>query len=92
MFADDGTQSKWFHVDNEASGTRFGFTGTGQALPGLRYGFRIELDLQSNESQRVTFGTATAPGIVSNFPGHDEETAASPSVTWMLGLKEAGAA
>ena len=30
MFADDGTQSKWFHVDNEASGTRFGATGTGR--------------------------------------------------------------
>jgi hypothetical protein len=70
LFADDGTQSKWFHVDNEASGTRFGFTGTGQALPGLRYGFRIELDLQSNESQRVTFGPT---GPVSNFPGHDED-------------------
>jgi hypothetical protein len=70
LFADDGTQSKWFHVDNEASGTRFGFTGTGQALPGLRFGFRIELDLQSNESQRVNFGPA-AP--VSNFPGHDED-------------------
>jgi hypothetical protein len=72
LFADDGVQSKWFHVDNEASGTRFGFTGTGQALPGLRAGFRIELDLQSNESQRVNMGGAgTAP--VSNFPGHDED-------------------
>jgi hypothetical protein len=70
LFADDGTQSKWFHVDNEASGTRFGFTGTGQALPGLRYGFRIELDLQSNESQRVAFSPA---GPQSNFPGHDED-------------------
>jgi len=66
MFADDGTQSKWFNVDNEASGTRFGFTGTGQANPGLRYGFRIELDLQSNESQRVNFSAA---GPVSDFPG-----------------------
>src|SRR5918993_3900350 len=55
LFADDGTQSKWFHVDNEASGTRLGATGTGQAMPGLRYGFRIEFDFQSNESQRVTF-------------------------------------
>jgi hypothetical protein len=70
LFADDGTQSKWFHVDNEASGTRFGFTGTGQALPGLRAGFRIELDLQSNESQRVNFSGA---GPISNFPGHDED-------------------
>ena len=69
LWADDGEQNKWFHVDNEASGTRFGITGTGQALPALRFGFRIELDVQSNESQRVTFGTATTPGIVSNFSG-----------------------
>ena len=67
MFADDGTQSKWFHVDNEASGTRMGATGTGQAMPGLRYGFRLEFDFQSNESQRVNFG-ATSPQ--SNFPAH----------------------
>jgi len=66
LFADDGVQSKWFHVDNEASGTRFGFTGTGQAMPGLRYGFRIELDLQSNESQLVNFSPT---GPVNNFPG-----------------------
>jgi hypothetical protein len=66
LFADDGTQSKWFHVDNEASGTRFGITGTGQALPALRFGFRIELDVQSNESQRVTFSPT---GPLSNFPG-----------------------
>ena len=56
MHADDGTQSKWFHVDNEASGTRLGVTGVGQAIPGLRAGFRIEFDFQSNESQRATFG------------------------------------
>ena len=70
MFADDGTQSKWFHVDNEASGTRLGTTGTGQAMPGLRYGFRLEFDFQSNESQRVNFN-ATTPA--SNFPAHDED-------------------
>jgi hypothetical protein len=77
MFADDGTQSKWFHVDAEPSGTRLGVTGTGQALPTLRYGFRIEMDLQSNESQRVTFtpqaGVGTA-GPQSNFPGTDDDT------------------
>lgn len=70
MFADDGTQSKWFHVDAEPSGTRLGTTGTGQALPGLRYGFRLEFDFQSNESQRVNF---SATGPVSNFPAHDED-------------------
>ena len=73
LFADDGTQSKWFHVDNEASGTRFGFTGTGQAMPGLRYGFRIELDLQSNESQRVTFSPAHWHRIARTSPAHDED-------------------
>src|SRR3990170_5959814 len=65
LFADDGVQSKWFHVDNEASGTRFGFTGTGQASAGLRYGFRIELDAQSNESQKATF---TTRGPISPLP------------------------
>jgi len=73
LFADDGTQSKWFHVDNEASGTRFGITGTGQALPALRFGFRIEVDLQSNESQRVNFGSGANTPPTSNFPGHDED-------------------
>jgi hypothetical protein len=70
LFADDGTQSKWFHVDNEASGTRLGATGTGQAMTGLRYGFRIEFDFQSNESQRVNF---SGTGPISNFPAHDED-------------------
>ena len=70
LFADDGTQSKWFHVDNEASGTRLGATGTGQVMPGLRGGFRIEFDFQSNESQRVNFSAA---GPISNFPAHDED-------------------
>jgi len=75
MFADDGTQSKWFHVDAEPSGTRLGVTGTGQALPTLRYGFRIEMDLQSNESQRVTLSPqAGGNGPQSNFPGTDDDT------------------
>ena len=69
LFADDGVQSKWFHVDNEASGTRFGVHGHRASAAGLRYGFRIELDLQSNESQLVNFSPT---GPVSNFPGHDE--------------------
>jgi hypothetical protein len=66
LFADDGVQSKGFFADNESSGTRFGVTGTGQAMPGLRAGFRIEYDLQSNESQRLTFN----PTPTSDFPAH----------------------
>ncbi len=76
MFADDGRQSKWFHVDNEASGTRFGITGTGAVMPGLRAGFRIEYDAQSNEAQRVTFSpqansSNTSPQ--SSFSAADED-------------------
>ena len=70
LYADDGTQKKWVHVDNEASGTRLGATGTGQVMPGLRAGFRLEFDFQSNESQRVNFGP-TNP--ISNFPAHDDD-------------------
>src|SRR5262245_23109279 len=66
LWADDGVQNKWFHTDNEASGTRFGLTGSAPAFSGNRAGFRIELDLQSNESQRVNFSSS---GPVSNFPG-----------------------
>lgn len=65
LYADDNFQSKWFHADNESSGTRFGITGGAQAMPGLRAGFRIEVDLQSNESQRLTFN----PAPTSDFPG-----------------------
>jgi predicted porin len=70
LFADDGVQSKWFHTDNESSGTRLGVQGSGQVMPGLRAGFKIEFDFQSNESQRVNFGPA---GPISNFPAHDED-------------------
>jgi len=74
MHADDGTQNKWFHVDNEASGTRLGVTGVGQAIPGLRAGFRIEFDFQSNESQRVTFTPqAGTTGPQSSFSAADED-------------------
>jgi predicted porin len=90
LFADDGTQSKWFHVDNEASGTRFGFTGNAQAMPGLRYGFRIELDLQSNESQRVNF---SPPDRFPTSRGRavGPLASASLSATWIRGSKAAGA-
>src|SRR5262245_31913474 len=77
MFADDGIASKWFNVDNEASGTRFGITGGAPVFTGLRAGFRIEVDLQSNESQRVNFGAqATTPANTqaqTNFNAVDED-------------------
>jgi predicted porin len=66
MHVDDGTASRWFHVDNEVSGTRFGLTGTAPAMPGLRAGFRIEYDAQSNDSSRITFANFDRSGSESD--------------------------
>lgn len=55
MFADDGHQSKWFHVDAQPSSTRFGIQGSAQATPGLRVGARIESEMKSNPSDQVSF-------------------------------------
>lgn len=71
MHVDDGTANKWFHVDNDSSGSRFGFTGTAQAMPGLRGGFRIEGGFQSNVSSAVAF-TAATPPTINNAPAFAE--------------------
>lgn len=62
MFADDGHQSKWFHVDGQPSSTRFGINATGQAIPGLRVGGRFEAEMKSNPSDTVNFATPSAGG------------------------------
>ncbi len=89
MFADDGVQSKWFHVDNESSGTRFGMTGTGQVMPGLSAGFRIEYDAQSNESQRATFGPANpasdSPGSSVGTTGNGQGFSERHMDAWLTG-------
>lgn len=57
MHADDGSNSKWFFVDGQTSSTRFGIQGTGQVMPGLRAGARIETEIRSNRSNDVSFAT-----------------------------------
>jgi predicted porin len=57
MWADDGFQNRWFHVDAQPSSTRFGFTGMSQVMPGLRAGGRLESEMKSNPSDTVSFGT-----------------------------------
>src|SRR5687767_10181284 len=64
MFADDGHQSKWFHVDNQPSSTRIGINASGQIAPGLRAGGRIETEMKSNPSNVVSM-TAPSIGAVS---------------------------
>jgi hypothetical protein len=60
MFADDGHQSKWFHVDAQPSSTRFGLNASAQAMPGLRIGAKIETEMKSNPSDVVNFGGSVA--------------------------------
>ncbi len=57
MFADDGSQSKGFFVDNSNSGSRFRMKGKREVSPGLKAGFLIELQYQSNPSDAVNFAT-----------------------------------
>lgn len=63
MFADDGHQSKWFHVDAQPSSTRFGLNASAQATPGLRVGARIETEMKSNPSDTVSFADASTGAV-----------------------------
>lgn len=63
MYADNETQSKWFHVDGQPSSTRFGIRGTSQVMPGLRAGAHIETEMKSNPSDVVSFSDASAGAV-----------------------------
>lgn len=61
MFADDGHNSKWFHVDAETAGTRpLGIRAMADVMPGLRAGVNFQAELQSNSSDAVNFTSPTA--------------------------------
>jgi predicted porin len=64
MFADDGHQSRTFHVDGQPSSTRFGIQGAAQMVPGLRAGARIETEMKSNPANAVNF---TTPSVTNTF-------------------------
>jgi hypothetical protein len=66
MFADDGHQSKWFHVDAQPSSTRFGLNASAQATPGLRVGARIETEMKSNPSDTVSFADPSTGAVSGN--------------------------
>jgi hypothetical protein len=50
---DDGTDSDAYVVDNDASSTRFGFTGKASMKPGWTAGYNIELEVQDAASDEV---------------------------------------
>lgn len=66
MFADDGHQSKWFHVDAQPSSTRIGINASGQVAPGLRAGGRIETEMKSNPSDTVSFAAPSTGAVSGN--------------------------
>jgi len=66
MHVDNGSNSKWFHVDGQPSSTRFGIQGTAQIAPGLRAGARIESEMKSNPSDVVSFATPSQGAVGNN--------------------------
>jgi predicted porin len=51
---DDGVNSDAFIVDNDASGSRVGFTGSAKFKPGWSAGYLMELDIQDAASDKVS--------------------------------------
>ncbi|HEY7646699.1 MAG TPA: porin [Hyphomicrobiales bacterium] len=54
LIFDDGVDSDAFVVDNDASGSRIGFTGSAKFKPGWSAGYLMELDIQDSASDKVT--------------------------------------
>jgi len=53
MFADNGNQSKFFHVDNDNSSTRFRFQGEARVNEDFMAGAQILMQVESNSSADV---------------------------------------
>ena len=66
FLADDGTESNFFHSDNENSSTRWRLVGTARINEDFTAGTLIEQDIgQTNNSDSVTIDQATSAGDVS---------------------------
>lgn len=62
--ADDGDETKVYHVDNDNSSTRIRFVGTGQVSEDFTIGTNLEVELQSNDSSNIS-QTNESEGSVS---------------------------
>lgn len=58
LYADNGTDSEWFHVDNDSMPSRFGVAGDykPEVWGGWTFGGQIELGFKSDNSAEVAFG------------------------------------
>ncbi len=59
MVVDDGKQSEVFHVDNDFSSTRFSLLAEAKPQKDLKIGGHIEMELQSNASNKVTMAQSS---------------------------------
>jgi hypothetical protein len=62
MYADDGHQDKFFHIDNTNSETKIGLAGAVAAADDLTVGSTIQLKWQSNPSEQVSMTEETIAG------------------------------
>ncbi len=62
LWADDGTNSRVLHVDNDNSSTRIRLVGDGRLNPDISVGAQIEVQFESNSSSDITIdGTSGSP-------------------------------
>jgi len=57
MVADDGQESDFYHVDNDASSTRIRFLGEGDVTPHFTVGTAFEAEFESNSTAAVNQNT-----------------------------------
>lgn len=62
MYADDGKDSKFFHVDNTNSESRVGLEGKLEASENLTVGSNFELQWQANPSDKVSMAEESISG------------------------------
>ncbi len=55
-YVDNGVNSEWFHVDNDASSTRFRFVGSEEISNGMTAGIVWESQFESNSSANIDVG------------------------------------
>ena len=60
LFADNGSDSEVFHVDNDNSSTRFRFIGEGDLNDDITVGTQIEIQFESNSTADISFNQSDA--------------------------------
>lgn len=60
LFADNGSDSEVFHVDNDNSSTRFRFVGEGDLNNDITVGTQIEIQFESNSTADISFNQSDA--------------------------------